>query len=256
MANIQKTLAVKYRPKTFEEVCGQSNVVRILQNQIKTNTNKQAYLFSGKSGCGKTTVARIFARELNGSNNDIIEIDAASHNSVENVRQIISDSKLLPLFGKHKIYIIDEAHMISASGWAAFLKGIEEPPASVIYIFCTTDPQKIPPTIINRVQRYNFTSLNIDTVTNRLKQILKSENIETYNQQSLEYIAILSNGGMRESISTMEKCLQYSSELNMENISNALGIISYKEMFSLISYIEAKDITKQIILLMMYIRKV
>lgn len=244
MANIQKTLAVKYRPKTFEEVCGQSNVVRILQNQIKTNTNKQAYLFSGKSGCGKTTVARIFARELNGSNNDIIEIDAASHNSVENVRQIISDSKLLPLFGKHKIYIIDEAHMISASGWAAFLKGIEEPPASVIYIFCTTDPQKIPPTIINRVQRYNFTSLNIDTVTNRLKQILKSENIETYNQQSLEYIAILSNGGMRESISTMEKCLQYSSELNMENISNALGIISYKEMFSLISYIEAKDITK------------
>ena len=243
MANIQKTLAVRYRPKTFEEVCGQSNVVRILRNQIKTNTNKQAYLFSGKSGCGKTTVARIFARELNGTDGDITEIDAASNNSVENVRQIFSESRLLPLVGKYRIYIIDEAHMISASGWAAFLKGIEEPPASVIYIFCTTDPQKIPPTILNRVQRYGFTSLGMDVVVARLIQILDAEGIATYDRHSLEYIATLSNGGMRESISTMEKCLQYDSVLNMDNVSAALGLVGYREMFSLLRHIEAGDIS-------------
>lgn len=235
------TLAVKYRPTTFEDVCGQENIITILNNQLKEKTFKNCYLLCGPSGCGKTTLGRIFAKKLNNGGGSIIEIDAASNNGVDDVRQIIKDSQFLPLDGSYKVYIIDEVHMFSTGAFNAMLKLIEEPPAKTIFILCTTDPQKIPATILGRVQRYNLTKITDDKIISRLKQILKQENISTYDEASLQLIAKLSKGGMRDSISTMEKCLGYNQNLTTENISKALGVVNYDIMIQIISNIEQKD---------------
>ena len=148
-----ESLAVKYRPRTFADLCGQSSVVKILTRQIETGEFKNAVLFNGASGCGKTTIARIIANMINNGVGEPIEIDAASNSSVDNVRQIIHDAQERSIDSKYKIYIIDECHSLSNQAWQAFLKCIEEPPKYTIFIFCTTDPQKIPETIKNRVQR-------------------------------------------------------------------------------------------------------
>lgn len=225
------TLAVKYRPTTFEDVCGQQNIITILNNQLSTKSFKNAYLFCGPSGCGKTTMARIFAKKLNNGGGSIIEIDAASNNGVDDVRQIIKDAQFLPLDGSYKIYILDECHLFSTGAWNAMLKLIEEPPAKTIFIFCTTDPQKIPSTIIGRVQRYNFTKISSKQIIDRLTYILKSENINTFDGSSLQLIARLSKGGMRDSITTLEKCLGFSKNLTVSNITQALGVVGYDSMF-------------------------
>lgn len=235
------TLAVKYRPQTFEDVCGQENIITILTNQLKERTFKNCYLLCGPSGCGKTTLGRIFAKKLNNGGGSIIEIDAASNNGVDDVRQIIKDSQFLPLDGSYKVYIIDEVHMFSTGAFNAMLKLIEEPPAKTIFILCTTDPQKIPATILGRVQRYNLTKITDDKIISRLKQILKQENISTYDEASLQLIAKLSKGGMRDSISTMEKCLGYNQNLTTENISKALGVVNYDIMIQILNNIEQKD---------------
>lgn len=177
-----KTLAVKYRPTTFEDLTEQESVRVILEQQLKTKTTKNAYLFVGASGCGKTTCARIFAQEINNHIGSPIELDGASHNSVDDVREIIAQSKMQNLeMSEYRVFIIDEAHSISSQGWQAFLKVLEEPPARAIFIFCTTEPQKIPKTILGRVQRYDFQRISQKGIIDRLKYIIERENTDEQN---------------------------------------------------------------------------
>lgn len=170
-----KALAIKYRPVDFSEVVEQQSIKIILQEQVRTNTFKHAYLFCGPAGCGKTTCARIFANEINQGEGNPIEMDAASNNSVEDVRNIIQQAKTKSLDSEYKIFIIDECHALSNSAWQAMLKIIEEPPAKSVFIFCTTDPQKIPKTIISRVQRYDFQRISQQGIVDRLITILDEE---------------------------------------------------------------------------------
>ena len=172
---MSKSLAIKYRPKSFSDVVGQSSTTAILKSQIENHTFKNAYLFTGSAGTGKTTCARIFANEINGYKGLPIEIDAASHNSVDDVREIINQAQTKSIDSEYKIFIIDESHSISSTGWQAFLKQLEEPPLKTIFIFATTDPQKIPKTILSRVQRYTFNRISQDGIVNRLISILENE---------------------------------------------------------------------------------
>ena len=226
--------AVKYRPQKFEEMCGQSSVIKILTKQIETNNIKNAYLFAGSSGCGKTTAARIFAKMINKGVGEPIEIDGASNNGVDNVKTIIKGAQERSIDSLYKIYIIDECHAITNQGWQAFLKAIEEPPMYTIFMFCTTDPQKIPATILNRVQRFNITRISTQQIIDRLKYICKQENMINYDE-ACEYIAKICDGGMRDSIATLEKCAGYSNDLQINNVLEALGNYSYESFFNKIN---------------------
>lgn len=226
--------AVKYRPQKFEEMCGQSSVIKILTKQIETNSIKNAYLFAGSSGCGKTTAARIFAKMINKGVGEPIEIDGASNNGVDNVKTIIKGAQERSIDSLYKIYIIDECHAITNQGWQAFLKAIEEPPMYTIFMFCTTDPQKIPATILNRVQRFNITRISTQQIIDRLKYICKQENMINYDE-ACEYIAKICDGGMRDSIATLEKCAGYSNDLQINNVLEALGNYSYESFFNIIN---------------------
>ena len=239
-----KALAIKYRPKTFDDVVEQGSVKLILEEQLRTKTHQNCYLFTGGAGTGKTTCARIFANEVNEGKGNPIEIDAASNNGVDNVREIIEDAKFKALDAVYKVYIIDECHMLSTGAWNAMLKLIEEPPAQTIFIFCTTDPQKIPATIISRVQRYDFQRITHDSIVNRLKHILDMENEEilndggpdgaiTYDIEALGYIAKLADGGMRDAITLLDKCLSFSLDIIVPHVIEALGTIDYDVMFDL-----------------------
>jgi DNA polymerase-3 subunit gamma/tau len=247
-----KALAIKYRPKTFDDVVEQEAVKKILQEQLRTKTHQNCYLFTGGAGTGKTTCARIFANEINDHEGNPIEIDAASNNGVENVRDIIDNAKFKALDAAYKVYIIDECHMLSTGAWNAMLKLIEEPPAQTVFIFCTTDPQKIPATIISRVQRYDFQRITYQSVVDRLKQILDWEN-ETnqediiYDMEALGYIAKLADGGMRDAITLLDKCLSYDLNLSVKTVVEALGTIDYNIMFDLTDNIidaEADEVVK------------
>ena len=228
-------LANKYRPKHFEDVSEQNAIKVIIENQIKENDVRNAYLFCGGAGTGKTTCARIVANMINKGHGNPIELDAASNNSVEDVRRIITDSKYKSLDSEYKIYIIDECHSLSNAAWQAMLKLLEEPPASTIFIFCTTDPQKIPRTILSRVQRYNFQRISKQGIIDRLKYIIREENTEnpsnliTYEAEAIDYIAKQARGGMRDAITTLDKCLQYSRTLNLVNVIAVLsaGVTPY-----------------------------
>lgn len=173
--NNNQSLAVKWRPKDWEDLTEQEYIKIILQNQITTQTIKNAYLFCGPAGCGKTTSARIFANKINDNKGLPIEIDAASNNGVEQVRTIIEDAKFKPLDSNYKIYIMDECHMLSTGAWNAMLKLLEEPPKTTIFILCTTDPQKIPATILSRVQRFDFCKISQQGIIDRLEYILNQE---------------------------------------------------------------------------------
>lgn len=168
-------LANKYRPKKFEDVSEQGAIKTIIENQIKSNDIRNAYLFCGGAGTGKTTCARIVAGMINEGQGNPIELDAASNNSVDDVRRIITDSKFKSMDSKYKIYIIDECHSLSNAAWQAMLKLLEEPPKSTVFIFCTTDPNRIPNTILSRVQRYNFQRISTEGIINRLIYILEQE---------------------------------------------------------------------------------
>lgn len=170
-----QALALKYRPKSFNDLTEQSSIVTILQNQINTNSVKAGYLFVGPAGCGKTTTARIFANMINHGEGTPIELDAASNNSVDDIRELIDNAQTQSLDSEYKIFIIDECHMITTQGWNAFLKTLEEPPAKSIFILCTTDPQKLPATILSRVQRYNFQKISTEGIVKRLIYILEQE---------------------------------------------------------------------------------
>ena len=172
-----KSLYTKYRPNSWSEVIGQDSIIKIIKQQIDTNHIFNCMIFSGVSGTGKTTLARIYANYLNKNEGFPIEIDAASNNSVDNVRQIVSTASERSLNSEYKVYIIDEAHMLSIQAWNAFLKCIEEPPRYTIFIFCTTDPHKIPETIQNRCMRFNFTRVGSDLIRQKLNYICENENI-------------------------------------------------------------------------------
>ena len=233
---MNQSLAVKYRPTNFSDVCGQSSTIKILSRQIETHQFKNCYLFCGASGCGKTTAARIFANMINGGKGEPIEVDGASNNGVDNVKSIIKAASERAIDGEYKIYIMDECHMLTTQAWNAFLKCIEEPPKYTIFIFCTTDPQKIPSTILNRVQRFNFTRLSSQLICDRLKYICSQEGFVNY-ADACDYISRISNGQMRDAIATLEKCAGYEIDLSMNNVLSALGDYSYSVMFDLINAI-------------------
>jgi len=237
-----KALAIKYRPRTWDDVTEQSSTKIILQQQLESGEVKNAYLFCGPAGCGKTTCARIFANDINKGRGNPIELDAASNNGVDDVRNIIQQAKTKSLDSEYKIFIIDECHALSNSAWQAMLKIIEEPPAKSIFIFCTTDPQKIPKTILSRVQRYDFSRISQEGISIRLTDIYDTEiGISTDKQneicESLEYIAKIADGGMRDAITLMDKCLSYSKDLTLENVVKALGTTDYDTMFKLTDYL-------------------
>lgn len=229
-----ESLAVKYRPKEFNEVCSQKAVIQILEKQLSQKEVKNCYLFCGPSGTGKTTLARIYANKLNGGIGQPIEIDAASNSGVENVRQIIKAAQERSLQGKYKVYIIDECHALSNAAWQAFLKCIEEPPKYTIFMFCTTDPQKIPQTILNRVCRFNITKIPTEELKNRLLYVCKQENFTNY-EAACDYISKISNGGARDSLANLEKAAAYSTDLSLNNVLTALGNYSYNTFFELLN---------------------
>lgn len=227
-----QSLAVLYRPAEFADVCGQSSVIRILERMLETGNIKNAMLFCGPSGCGKTTLARIFANKLNGGAGNPIELDAASNSGVDNVREIVKASYERSVSSKYKVHILDECHAFSNTAWQAWLKTLEEPSPYSIFIFCTTDPQKIPATILNRVMRFNLTRISSSTIRDRLKYICKQEKFENY-EEACDYLSKICYGGVRDGISLLEKCANYSTDLSINNVLEALGNYSYDVFFKL-----------------------
>lgn len=231
-----EALATKYRPKTFAEICDQASIVKILSKQVELGDFKNVFLFCGASGCGKTTIARIFANLINEGIGSPIEIDGASNNGVENVKALIKSAQERAIDSKYKVIIIDECHSLTNQAWQAFLKCIEEPPKYTIFIFCTTDPQKIPETIKNRVQRFNFNRISTEKIKERLRYICKQEQFTNY-EESIDYLARISEGGMRTAISYLDKCACYNTDLNIENVLISLGNYSYDIFFQLVNFI-------------------
>ena len=238
-----EALATKYRPRTFKDVVCQDNIKKVLTNQLDTGEVKQAYLFCCSAGTGKTTSARIFANEVNEGKGKPIEIDGASNNGVDNIRNIIDDCRMKSLDSKYKVYIIDEVHMLSIGAFNALLKVLEEPPKGVIFILCTTDPHKIPATILSRVQRFQFKRIPQNEVVKRLQYVLQQEGKITYDMEALQYIAKLADGGMRDALMKLDTVLGYTTEITMEAVLDCLGITNYDYLFKIVSSIIKQDAT-------------
>ena len=258
-----KALYRTYRPQTFDEVAGQKHIIRTLRNALANNKIAHAYLFCGPRGTGKTTMAKLFAKALNceegighqcnkcsnckeiieGSHPDVIEIDAASNNGVEQVRDLVDKVNYLPIKGKYKVYIIDEVHMMTANAFNALLKTLEEPPAHVIFILATTEPHEIIPTILSRCQRYDFTKVADADIEERMMTILEKEGVQ-YDKAAVRAIISLADGGMRDALSILDQILAYSNNtLSVNDVYSIFGLISNKEKVSLIQEINAGDIS-------------
>ena len=250
----------KWRPDNFEDVKGQDHIVTTLQNQIKADRIGHAYLFCGTRGTGKTSIAKIFAKAVNcehpingspcnecescraiatGNSMNVIEIDAASNNGVDNIRQIRDEVQYSPTQGKYKVYIIDEVHMLSIGAFNALLKTLEEPPSYVIFILATTEAHKIPVTILSRCQRYDFHRISIETISDRLSQLMQAENINV-EDKAIKYIAKAADGSLRDALSLLDQCIAFylGRDLKYENVLDVLGAVDtqvYAEMLSLIT---------------------
>ena len=243
----------KFRPSTFDQVKGQDHIVQTLKNQINANRIGHAYLFCGTRGTGKTSVAKIFAKAVNcehpvdgspcnecetcrgitnGSAMNVIEIDAASNNGVDNIRQIRDEIQYSPSSGKYTVYIIDEVHMLSIGAFNALLKTLEEPPAYVIFILATTEPHKIPITILSRCQRYDFKRISIDTIAARLSELMEKESIEV-EDKAIRYVAKAADGSMRDALSLLDQCIAFylGQKLTYDNVLDVLGAVD-NEIFS------------------------
>ena len=252
----------KYRPTNFDEVVGQTHIIQTLKNAIIQNRIAHAYLFCGPRGTGKTSIAKIFAKTLNctnsqdapcgvcenckmaanGSHPDIIEIDAASNNGVDEVRNLIDKVKYAPMQGKYKIYIIDEVHMMTSGAFNALLKTIEEPPAHVIFIFATTEPNKVLPTIISRCQRFDFNKVSMHDIKYRLSIVCKNEGIEI-DENGLTLIAQLADGGMRDALSILDQCVAYcSSHIDVDDIRKIYGVVTSEDIGKLFYSVYKKDV--------------
>lgn len=253
-----QSLYRKYRPSNFNEVIGQEVPVKILKNAIKNNRIAHAYLFAGIRGTGKTSIAKIFARTINcldpqddcpcnkcvvctQNNTDIVEIDAASNNGVDEIRDLRDKIALVPSISKYKVYIIDEVHMLSTSAFNALLKTLEEPPAHAIFILATTEVYKIPATILSRCQRLDFKAITIENIIERLSYICGQEDIKI-EDDALSEIARLANGGMRDAISLLEQVWAYSENISIDDVHKINGILSCKETKNLFLAIIKNDI--------------
>ena len=251
--------ARKYRPTKFQDVVGQDHVTTTLQNAVKNNKVAQSLLFCGPRGVGKTTCARILANEINNfdftnplesSNNfNIYELDAASNNSVDDIRNLIEQVRYPPQSGKFKVYIIDEVHMLSNAAFNAFLKTLEEPPSYAIFILATTEKNKVIPTILSRCQIYDFNRIEIPDIKNKLSEILESEKI-SFEDEALHLIARKADGALRDALSTLDLIKTFIKEpiIKLEDVTNNLNILDSDYLFKISSYINVGDVTKSIML--------
>ena len=229
-----ESLFNKWRPKSFSEIVGQNAVTSVLARQIATKTFKNCYLFCGAWGDGKTTTARVFASEVNGGIGSAIEIDGASNNGVDSVREVIEEAQQSSIDQDYKVFIWDEVHMLTTAAWNAALKLIEEPPSHCIFIFCTTEPDKLPNTILSRVQRFDFRKVPADTIQDRLEFILNEEETgKGYDKEALHRIAEIADGHVRDAISNLEKCVTALDYLDVKGVESVLGIPSIELMRSL-----------------------
>ncbi len=254
----------KFRPGVFEDVKGQEHIVTTLRNQIRANRIGHAYLFTGTRGTGKTTVAKIFAKTVNcenptengpcgecatcraiaaGASMNVIEIDAASNNGVDNIREIVDEVSYSPAEGKYKVYIIDEVHMLSIGAFNALLKTLEEPPSYVIFILATTEVHKLPITILSRCQRYDFKRISIDTITGRMQELIAAEGIQV-EEKALRYIAKTADGSMRDALSLLDQCIAFhlGSELTYDKVLDVLGAVDTEVFSRLLRFVLDKNV--------------
>jgi len=255
-----KVLYRKYRPKTFDDVVGQEYTIKTLRNAILADKISHAYIFTGPRGTGKTSVAKIFSKSINcessvegnscdkcstclniEANADIIEIDAASNNGVDEIREIINNIRLTPSYSKYKVYIIDEVHMLSGSAFNALLLTLEEPPPHVIFILATTEIQNVPITVLSRCQRYDFKRFTAEELKNQLENISKKEKIKI-TEEALDEIAYIAEGGMRDALSMLDQLIDKDKKnITLDDVVNSFGTISTKSVQELIDYIENSD---------------
>lgn len=251
----------KYRPLVFDDVIGQQHIVETIKNQIMNNKISHAYMFTGTRGTGKTTCAKILARAvncehtnngdpcnecfackgiLNGSLLDVFEIDAASNNGVDNIRELREDVMFTPASAKYKVYIIDEVHMLSNQAFNALLKTLEEPPSHIIFVFATTEIHKVPQTILSRCQRFDFKRISNDDIKSRLNFVAEKENIQLENEAA-ELIANLADGAMRDALSILDRCLDGSNTITLSTVEHTVGLCSFELMLSAIEMIASDD---------------
>ncbi len=256
----------KWRPHTFEDVKGQDHIVTTLQNQIRAQRIGHAYLFCGTRGTGKTSIAKILARAVNcenpvegspcgecpsckqiaaGTSLNVVEIDAASNNGVENIREIRDQVQYPPTEGKYRVYIIDEVHMLSTGAFNALLKTLEEPPSYVIFILATTEVHKIPITVLSRCQRYDFRRITVDTIADRLKELTDAEGMPV-EEKAIRYVAKAGDGSMRDALSLLDQCaaFHFGETLTYEHVLDVLGAVDnsvFRELFRAVVEGRTKD---------------
>ncbi len=239
-------LAVKYRPKTFDDVVEQTLVVNMISNLCKRpELDSRNFLLIGPAGTGKTTTARIMANVLNEGEGEPIEMDAASHNGVDSVREIVQQARSYPVGSNYKVFILDEVHSFSNQAWQVLLKTLEEGPAKSVFILCTTNPEKIPATILSRVQTFQLSKISLEGITNRLVKVIEMEKSEgrniQYDVDAVSYIAKMANGGMRDALTLLDKALAYSDTITSETLMSALNLPEYDDYFELLSAYAKKD---------------